>query len=106
MDNKETIPQQTPEQKKELQEVAGRCDSASNRLAEHGIVFGVHYQSNSVQADGSVIDGLAINRSLSAELALMEMMADWYDAKKRAVESGEMGRFISETLEFQDGSAN
>ena len=38
MDDKETIPQQTPEQKKELREIASRCDSVSNRLAEHGIV--------------------------------------------------------------------
>ena len=100
------IPQQTPEQKKELREMANRCDDASSRLAEHSIVFGVNYQSNSVQSDGSVVDGLAISRSLSAELAVMEMMADWYDAKKKAIESGEMGRFMSEMLELHDGPAN
>ena len=106
MDDQKTIPQQTPEQKKELREVADRCDNASNRLAEHGIVFGGNRRSNAQQPDGSVVDGLAISRSLSAELALMEMMADWYDARKKAVDSGDMGRFMSEALELQDGPAN
>ena len=36
----------------------------------------------------------------------MEMMADWYDAKKKAIESGEMGRFMSEVLELQGGPSN
>ena len=39
-------------------------------------------------------------------LTVMEMMADWYDAKKKAIESGEMGRFMSEMLELHDGPAN
>ncbi len=106
MDDKKIIPQQTPEQKRELREIASLCDNVSNRLAEHGIVFGVNYRCNSVQPDGSVVDGLAISRSLSAELALMEMMADWYDAKKKAIESGETGRFMSDILELQGGPAN
>tara|TARA_R110000824_G_scaffold282322_1_gene470607 strand:+ start:4358 stop:4678 length:321 start_codon:yes stop_codon:yes gene_type:complete len=106
MDDKEAIPQQTPEQKKELREIATRCDHVSDRLAGHGIVFGVNYRSNAIQPDGSVVDGLGISRSLSAELALMEMMADWYDAKKKAIESGEMGRFMSEVLELQGGPSN
>tara|TARA_Y100000310_G_C20667867_1_gene808611 strand:- start:272 stop:568 length:297 start_codon:yes stop_codon:yes gene_type:complete len=88
MDEKGTIPQQTPEQREELREMANRCEDASGRLAEHGVVFGVSYRCNAEQPDGSVVDGLSISRSLSAELALMEMMADWYDAKKKAIEFG------------------
>tara|TARA_R100001143_G_C3248452_1_gene82383 strand:+ start:200 stop:520 length:321 start_codon:yes stop_codon:yes gene_type:complete len=106
MDDKKTIPEQTPEQKEELREIAGRCDKASNRLAEHGIIFGVNYQCNAMQPDGSVADGLGISRSLSAELALMEMMADWYDAKKKAIESNNVGKVMSEVLEFQDEPVN
>jgi len=106
MDEKKTIPQQTPEQKEELREMAGRCDEVSNRLAEHGIIFGVNYQCNAVQPDGSVADGLGISRTLSAEVALMEMMADWHDAKKKAIESNNIGKIMSEVLEFEDEPIN
>ena len=97
---------QTPEQREELCEIANRCQEASDRLAEYGIVFGVNYQRNIEQSDGSIVDGLAIIRSLGAELAIMEMMADWYDAKEMAIESGKLGRFMSETLDLQREPAN
>ena len=97
---------QTPEQREELREIANRCQEASDRLAEYGIVFGVNYQRNIEQPDGSVVDGLYIIHTLSAKLAIMEMMVDWYDAKERAIESGKMGRFMSEALDFQGGPVN
>ena len=97
---------QTPEQREELREMANRCQEASDRLAEYGIVFGVNYQCNIEQPDGSVVDGLGIILSLGAKLAMMEMMADWYDAKERAIESGKLGRFMSEALDLQSGPAN
>ena len=56
--------------------------------------------------DKKTIPGLGISRSLSAELALMEMMADWYDAKKKAIESNNVGKVMSEVLEFQDEPIN
>jgi hypothetical protein len=97
---------QTPEQREELRETANRCQEASDRLAEYGIVFGVNYQCNIEQPDGSVVDGLGIILSLGAKLAMMEMMADWYDAKERAIESGKLGRFMNEALDLQDGPVN
>lgn len=98
--------QQTPEQREELRETATRAEDISDRLAKHGIIFGVHYKRNAVQEDGSVADGLGITRSIGAEVALMEMMADWHDAKEKAIESGQMGRFMEEVLELQTGKAN
>ena len=97
---------QTPEQKDSLCETANRCQEASDRLTEHGIVFGINYQRNVEQPDGSIVDGLEIMRSLGAELAIMEMMADWYDAKERASEFSELGRFMELCDGFQSGSAN
>ena len=105
MDDQPSV-KQTPEQREELREMANRCQEASDRLAEYGIVFGVNYQCNIEQPDGSVVDGLEIVRSLSAELAIMEMMADWYDAKEKAIEHGEMGRFMSEVLDLEGGPVN
>ena len=97
---------QTPEQREELCEIANRCQEASARLAEYGIIFRVDYQRNIEQPDGSVADGLAIIHTLGSKMAMMEMMADWYDARERAIESGELGRFMSDTLDLQGGSVN
>ena len=97
---------QTPGQREDLSGIAKRCQEASDRLAEYGIVFSINYQCNVVQPDGSVVDGLYIIHTLSAKLAIMEMMVDWYDAKERAIESGKMGRFMSEALDLQGGSVN
>ena len=55
MDDKEAIPQQTPEQKKELREIATRCDHVSDRLAGHGIVFGVNLMAPWSTASVSVV---------------------------------------------------
>jgi hypothetical protein len=105
MDDQPSV-KQTPEQKDSLCETANRCQEVSDRLAGHGIIFGINYQRNVEQPDGSSVDGLEIMRSLGAELAIMEMMADWYDAKERASEFSEMGRFMELCDGFQSGSAN
>jgi|TARA_R110002110_G_scaffold285186_1_gene499468 hypothetical protein len=105
MDDQPSV-KQTPEQKDSLCETANRCQEVSDRLAGHGIVFGINYKRNVEQPDGSSVDGLEIMRSLGAELAIMEMMADWYDAKERASEFSEMGRFMELCDGFQSGSAN
>ena len=36
----------------------------------------------------------------------MEMMADWHDAKKKAIESNNIGKIMSEVLEFEDEPIN
>ena len=68
MDDQPSV-KQTPEQKDSLCEMANRCQEVSDRLAGHGIIFGINYQRNVEQPDGSSVDGLEIMRSLGAELA-------------------------------------
>ncbi len=103
-DNKPTP--QSDAQREELRNMARRAEDISDRLNKHGIIFGIHYKHNAVQPDGSTADGLGVSRSIGAEVALMEMMADWYDAKAKAIEEGVTGRFMEEVLSMQGGESN
>ncbi len=105
MSDKKNV-KQTPEQREALREMARRFEDASDRLAAHDIAFTVSYKRNVPQEDGSLADGLAITRHLSGECAIMEMLADWHDAKKAAMEGGDMSRFMGEVLALQEGKAD
>ena len=56
--------------------------------------------------DGAVVDGLGGVPTMRDGLAHMEMMADWYDARKKAINEGTFGRFMESVLEFQGGESN
>lgn len=69
---------QKQEQEAELRAAFDRAMIAAGRLGLHDVAFNVSMQ----YTDGNL--GVTLGRTISFELTVAEMMADWLDAKQAA----------------------
>ena len=99
-------PDSNPAQKAAFEMLVERLSRASDRLFPHEAVLVVVVTKNAPQPDGSVQDMVAITRTINYQAAEAEMLADWLDAKKAAMEEGPRNVFVRSGPELDSTKAN